>query len=75
MTLRGKDYCNCEHARMFRGHIEAALKALGRQDLWMCQEELSKALEADLAAYRAYEADELSAGENAAYDAERRGEP
>ena len=25
MTLRGKDYCNCEHARMLRAAVEHAV--------------------------------------------------
>jgi len=27
-ALRGKDYCNCEHAHMLRAHLELALLAL-----------------------------------------------
>lgn len=52
MTLRGKDYCNCEHAHMLREAIERAITLLATpgtltNSVVPAKQVLDKALTAD----------------------------
>ena len=50
MTLRGKDYCNCEHAHMLRAAIEHALKQVPLGEATTTKAILTHALRVDAAA-------------------------
>lgn len=47
--LRGKDYCNCEHAHMLRAAIQDAMDAANTETVALI---LSRALDADADAER-----------------------
>ena len=47
MTLRGKDFCNCDHACMLREAIESALVALAAGSEYGATLTLKNALAAD----------------------------
>ncbi len=47
MSLRGKDYCNCDHASMLREAIESALVALATGSEYGATLALKRALAAD----------------------------
>jgi hypothetical protein len=47
MTLRGKDYCNCDHAHVLREAIESALCALATGSEYGATLVLKNALTAD----------------------------
>ena len=47
MTLRAKDYCNCEHASVLREAIESALTALAAGSEYGATLTLKRALAAD----------------------------
>lgn len=50
MTLRGKDYCNCDHASMLRDAIESALRSLDAGSGYGAALTLKMALATDAAA-------------------------
>ena len=50
MKLRGKDYCNCDHAKMLRKAIEEAVAALPKELRFKAHSNLEAALDEDHAA-------------------------
>jgi hypothetical protein len=52
MTLRGKDYCNCEHAHMLRAAVEHALGQIPLGAAPVTRSILEHVLAADAAACR-----------------------
>lgn len=47
MSLRGKDYCNCDHAQVLREAIESALVALAAGSEYGATLTLKRALATD----------------------------
>lgn len=56
MTLRGKDYCNCDHVQLLKKAIVDAKAALDRGDTYGAGLALREVIKADLAAARDYDA-------------------
>lgn len=51
MTLRGKDYCNCEHAQLLRDALLDTRAALQRGDTVEAAGFIRRALDTDKAAH------------------------